>query len=413
MLLTMQISPLAPAFPWLLAGIFASAFLASLILYFLKREQCAKTLFLLDVERSANTEKNAFWQSSLAGLKEEFRLLSRDALSSNSESFLSLAKSELEEKRKSVAETLLPVNEKLAKFSEALHEIDKSRVGAYSELRQQVEALSASQNNLRTETANLVKALRAPQTRGRWGEITLRRTVELAGMQQHCDFFEQVNTEGENGRLRPDLVVQLPGGKKIVVDSKVAFDAYLNALEAVDENSRAALLKNHARQIRTHAESLAAKSYWSQFDESPEIVIMFVPLETAFSAAIETDPSLLEWAVERRVIPASPMTLIALLQAVHYGWKQENISANARSIQVLGRELHDRIFVLSEHFSSLGKHLENATRSFNSTVGSLENRVLTKARELKEHGAGSAEKDAASPKEIETSPRIPRIQQSA
>lgn len=376
-----------------------------LVLFFRKSGECIRANILLETSQTATAEKIATLENARVRLSEEFRLLSQEALTANTDSFLQLARGDFDEKRKTIAETLQPVSEQLLKFQEIVHAIEKERHGAYSELKQQIGGLAETQGQLRLETANLVKALRSPHTRGRWGEITLRRVVELAGMKEHCDFSEQVSKQTENGRLRPDLLIHLPGGKNIVVDSKVAIEAYLRALEAPDESMRGTELKNHARQVRTHIESLAAKSYWSQFDEAPDLVIMFLPLETAFSAAVENDPAMLEWAVERRVIPASPMTLIALLQAVHYGWSQEKMSQQARHIGTLGRELHDRIATFSDHYVKIGKHLNESVKAYNESLGSLESRVLTQARKLKIAGAGSADKTVAELQEITTMAR--------
>jgi DNA recombination protein RmuC len=342
-------------------------------------------------------------------LGEEFRLLSQDVLAANAQSFLQLAKGELEEKRRSVAETIRPVGEQLEKFAAQVHQLEKERHGAYSELRQQITGLAETQKHLQSETANLVKALRAPQTRGQWGEITLRRVVELAGMVDKCDFSEQVTVQGEQGRLRPDLLVHLPGGKTIVVDAKVAIDAYLNALEAPDEGSRKVLLQQHARQVRDHVERLARKDYSAQFEDTPELVVMFLPLETAFAAAVEQDLGILDWAAERKVILAAPLTLIALLRAVHYGWRQEKLGEEARKIGTLGRELHDRIVVFAGHFAKMGKSLQDSTKSYNDAVGSLERMVLSKARELKTAGAASGDKEVPEIKELELAVRTGRL----
>lgn len=360
---------------------------------------------LLEAERNAASEKLAMVEASRAKLAEEFKALSLAALQENNQRFLELAKGDFEQKREAVDAVVKPMREQLEKFSEAVRGLEKERIEAYASLRQQIGNLGEGQLRLQTETANLVRALHAPATRGRWGEISLRRVVEMVGMLEHCDFTEQTSVESDAGRLRPDMIVHLPGGKTIIVDSKVALEAYLGALEATDDATRAAQLKAHARQVRNHIDALASKAYWAQFENSPEIVVMFMPLETAFTAAIENDPTLLERAIDRRVIPASPMTFIALLQAVHYGWKQERMTENAREISQAGRELHDRIVTYTEHFAKIGRGLNSATTAYNAAVGSLERYVLSKARELKKLGAASGDSEVVTPPEIDLAPR--------
>ncbi len=387
------------------------------------RTQVAELKTRLEQEGKSAKEKQELLEQTEKRLSDVFKALSADALKSSTEQFYRMAKQtlqaqqdeakgELEKRRVAIEQMVKPVTETLGKFEGRIGEIEKAREGAYAELKTQVKAMAEAQTGLQRETAQLVKALRQPTGRGQWGEIQLRRVVEMAGMQEHCDFQTQTSTTDDEGkRLRPDLVVRLPGGKTIVVDSKTPMDAYLDAIEAADDASRDEALNRHARQVRTHISQLSSKNYTSQFEHAPEFTVLFLPSESFFSAALQSDPGLIERGVDHGVILATPTTLIALLRAVAYGWRQEALAENAREISVLGRTLHERLATLAGHFAKLGKSLDSAVGHFNSAVGSYETRVLSTARKFEELQAAPDGQSLETPARIEKAARLPMTEE--
>lgn len=377
-----------------------------------KEEECSAVL----MQQRIIEEKLQMLQQAEEQLKNVFRSLSSEALEKNNRCFLDLAKTSLEkfqegakgdlEKRQlAIVELLNPVKESLQKLDQGVRQIEKERKGEQESLREQVKALLENEKLLKQETSNLVKALRSPLARGRWGEIQLRRVVELAGMLNNCDFFEQQQEMNEDVRLRPDLIVRLPGGRQVIIDAKVPLEAYLEAIHADDEKVRIQRFKDHARQVRAHVTALGKKAYWERFQPTPEFVILFLPAETFFSAALEFDPSLIEAGAEQNVIIATPTTLIALLRAVAYGWKQENLSRQVEKLNELGQDLYKRLSDMNSHFSKMGRSLSSAVEAYNKGIGSLESRVLVTARKFKELGIAPVQVEI---EEVECVDKIPR-----
>jgi DNA recombination protein RmuC len=379
------------------------------------RARLAEAETRLDEVRASGEEKLALLAEAKEKLGEAFAGAAGSALEANAESFLRLAhqrfetlqaeaQGELEQRRQAIEGVVAPLKEQLGRYEVGLRELERARQEAYGGLAEQVRGLAGSQQKLQLETGNLVKALRAPQVRGRWGEMQLKRAVEFAGMVDRVDFVEQQAGDTEDGRQRPDLIVMLPGGRSIVVDAKAPLDAYLAAVEAQDGDERNGKLADHARQVRDHVRKLAAKSYWEQFENAPDFVVLFLPGETFFSAALEHDPELIEEAFRHSVVLATPTTLVALLKSVAYGWRQEDLARNAARIGEEARALYDRVRVFAEHLDRVGKGLESAVRAHNEAAGSFTARVVPQGRRLEEL-ALAPERRLEPPREVETAPR--------
>lgn len=345
----------------------------------------------------------AFWvrkivQDTEKRMQTAFQSLSYEMMERNSRSFLDLAKtalektqeagkSELEIRHKSFESLVEPLKESIRSISEQQRELEKKRESSYASLNKQIESMVQGERLLRQETANLSSALKSPPVRGAWGQVHLRRVVELAGLLNQCDFQEQTSFENQGKLLRPDLIVHLPGDRQIIVDAKAPLNAYLEAADCQDEKQRIGYLKTHAVQVKKHLRELSQRDYWKKLDFSPEFVVLYLPAESFFSAAVQVDPGLIELGAEQNIIIATPTTLIAILRAVAHSWKQEALSKNAEQIALLGRELHERLQVLSEHWSKVGKSLSSSVEAYNHAIASMESRVLVTARKLKEHGA--------------------------
>jgi len=417
----MSIDPLSLVIT-LSAGLAIGVVIGLIVGWFASGPAQARLRSELEKDRAVHAERLAAYQDAEAKLRDAFQALSADALKTNNEAFLSLAETRMREARteaagdidarkKAIEDLLAPMAKTLEQVDREIKDSERRRVESGAQLMQRIASLDTAGQGLRDETRRLTDALKRPGVRGRWGELQLKRVVELAGMIEYCDFMEQHTMQGgDDERIRPDVIVRLPGGKRIVIDAKAPLDAYLRALEAPDEIARQNLLGEHAKQVRNHISQLSAKSYFEKVASTPEFVVMFLPGEMFFSAALEQDPSLIECGVEKRVIPASPTTLIALLRAVAYGWQQEAMEENARKISDLGRNLYEAVRTLGERFQTLGSRLKSSLEAYNDAVGSLEGNVLVKARKFKELQAANGGDEI---KALEPIDRVPRMLQAA
>lgn len=367
-----------------------------------ERQSKVEALTRLEESQKNLNEQKSLLEAMKTEMTDTFNALSSAALKSSSEDFLRLAsehlgkvvaetKGKLGEHQAAIDGLIRPLNEALKRYEEQIRLIEKSRHEAYGSLEQQLRSLASTHEQLQRETSNLVSALKRPQVRGRWGEITLRRVAELSGMSSHCDFTEQISVETETGRMRPDMIVHLPMEREIVVDAKVSLDAYLEALSVTTDDARKAKMDKHAQQVRAHMNRLGSKEYWNQFKKSPEFVVLFIPGESFLSAALEVDNTLIEDGIQKRVIIATPTTFIALLRAIAYGWRQEQMTKNAQEISMLAKELYERVNIWVKHINEVGTALGRALDAYNKSVGSIDSRVLPSLRKFKELGVTAEE----------------------
>ncbi len=391
--------------PDLLLPLLALA-LGALLAWLVMRTRIVALEATRTAEQAAARDQQALLARAEAQLRDSFGALSAQALAANNQAFLDLARTDHDARTAALDALLKPMQDGLVRVDETLRSVNLERVTSHATLQEQLRTMLVGQQQLTSETQQLVRALRAPQVRGQWGELQLRRVVELAGMVAHCDFVEQASVSTPDGLLRPDLLVRLPGNKVIVVDAKTPLAAYLDANDALDDTARGVALDRHAKQVRDHITQLSAKNYAAQFTEAPDFVVLFLPGEAFFSAACQRDPSLIEFAVSRGVIPASPTTLITVLKAVAYGWQQERVAANAEQIRDLGIELHGRMRIVAEHLDKVRRGLEAAVGGYNAAVGSLESRVLPTVRRFRDLGAGEGE-ELAPMMPVESAPRLP------
>lgn len=355
----------------------------------------------LDKQNALHHEKLIALEQANEQIKENFSNLSRHALKENRESFLSLAqteishhlqkqhlasKADLDKREQSIESMVKPIKEALAKTDEQLREIEKERMANVGSLKQQLHTLAETQSALQSETRNLVTALRRPEVRGQWGEMTLKRLAELSGMVEHCDFTEQTSVQTDTGMQRPDLIVRMPDNRELVVDAKTPLDAYLTAVQASTDEEREAALKHHASTVKKRVQELAQKNYWAQFKNAPDYVVLFIPGEQFLTAALDVDHNLMEYALSNRIILSTPTSLVALLRAVAFGWRQQSVAENAEHIQQLGEVLYQRISTFTEHMNKLGNNLDKSVDFFNKAVGSIERNILPSARKFTELG---------------------------
>jgi DNA recombination protein RmuC len=401
--------PLAALVGWVIAHQRAQRDIARL------REDNVRLASQLEAQREVVEEKTRTFEQARQQFESTFKSLAGDVLKSNSSEFLKLAETnfkvlhnqasgQLEQREKAVESMVKPIREALDKTDQHIRRMEKDREAAFGSLTQHLKFMAQAQEQLQGETRNLVKALRRPEVRGQWGEMTLKRLAELAGMVEHCDFDQQRSVTTDSGKQRPDMVVRMPGGREIIVDAKAPMDAYLGAVEAQDDTVRAAEIQRHARNVRARVRELSSKGYWQQFPQSPDFVVLFIPGDQFLSAALEIDPKLLEDAMTDKVVLATPSSLVALLRAIAYGWRQEALAENAEHIRTVGEELYERLSTFADHLGKLGSHLTRSVESYNKAVGSFDGRVLPGARKFREMGI-RRKKDLPEPEPVDRLPR--------